>query len=66
MRSIDRLFGEVETPYLFHCEDDWRFDGPVDWDALRAHDGARADVANVCVRAFDEIKPKYRPRSDPR
>ena len=64
MRSIDRLFGAVETPYLFHCEDDWRFDGPVDWAAARAILAARDDVANVPVRAFSEIKPKYRRRSD--
>src|SRR5476649_880188 len=23
MRSIDRLFSAVDTPYLFHLEDDW-------------------------------------------
>lgn len=65
MRSIDRMFSQVETPYLFHLEDDWTFDGPVDWDALRELMAARADVANICVRDFEEIKPKYRVRSDP-
>ena len=25
--SIDRLYARVETPYLFHLEDDWSFDG---------------------------------------
>lgn len=25
IRSIDRAYAEVETPYVFHCEDDWRF-----------------------------------------
>jgi hypothetical protein len=65
MRSIDRMFPLVETPYLFHLEDDWAFEGPVDWDALRALMATRADVANICVRDFDEIKPKYRVRSDP-
>ena len=25
IRSIDRTYEEVETPYVFHCEDDWRF-----------------------------------------
>ena len=23
--SIDRAYAEVETPYIFHCEDDWEF-----------------------------------------
>lgn len=25
MRSIDVGYGRVETPYIFHCEDDWTF-----------------------------------------
>ena len=65
MRSIDRMFPLVETTYLFHLEDDWAFEGPVDWSALRALMATRADVANICVRDFDKIKPKYRVRSDP-
>ena len=64
MRSIDRMFSLVQTPFLFHLEDDWAFEGPVAWDALRALLEARPDVANVCVRDFAEIKPKYRTRSD--
>ncbi len=25
MASIDRAYASVRTPYIFHCEDDWRF-----------------------------------------
>jgi hypothetical protein len=64
MRSIDRLFSVVETPYLFHLEDDWLFEAPVDWKAAIALLAARDDVANVAVRDFAEIKQKYRNRSD--
>lgn len=66
MGSIDRLYGAVETPFIFHLEDDWMFDGPVNWDAAIALLKADEKIANVCVRAFDEIKPKYRARSDAR
>ena len=63
MRSIDRLYEAVETPYILHLEDDWEFDGPVDFksalELLRTH----PDIANVCVRAFEEIREKYRKRS---
>jgi len=24
-KSIDRVYGTITTPYIFHCEDDWRF-----------------------------------------
>ncbi len=64
MGSIDRIYGAATTPYLFHLEDDWQFDGPVNWPAAIALLEARDDVANVCVRAVDEIKEKYRTRSD--
>jgi hypothetical protein len=64
MRSIDRMFSRVTTPYLFHLEDDWLFDGAVDWAALIRLLETRSDVANIAVRDFEEIKPKYRARSD--
>lgn len=25
IKSIDRVYSLVETPYIFHCEDDWEF-----------------------------------------
>lgn len=25
IRSIDRLYSKINTPYIFHCEDDWEF-----------------------------------------
>lgn len=65
MTSIDRLYSAVETPYLFHLEDDWAFDGPVDWEGALAAFDANPKITNVTVRAFDEIKGKYRRRSTP-
>ncbi len=65
MGSIDRLYSAVETPYIFHLEDDWTFDGPIHWEAAKACLETRPDVANVSLRAFDEIKDKFRRASDP-
>jgi len=65
MGSIDRLYSAAKTPYIFHLEDDWTFDGPVDWDGAIALLDACDDVANVSLRAFDEIKGKYREKSTP-
>jgi hypothetical protein len=64
MRSIDRLYEAVETPFILHLEDDWQFDGPVDFAAATALLDKEKRVANVCVRAFEEIREKYRRRSD--
>lgn len=63
MNSIDRLYSVVETPFIFHLEDDWGFDGSVDWDAALAAMNANGKIANVTVRVFDEISSKYRRRS---
>jgi hypothetical protein len=64
MASIDRLYQAVETPHIFHLEDDWSFDGPVDWAAAIALLDSNPKIANVCVRSIEEIKEKYRMRSD--
>lgn len=64
MGSIDRIYSVVETPYIFHLEDDWTFDGPIDWNAAIALLETNDKVANVCVRHFEEIRPKYRKHSD--
>ena len=64
MGSIDRLYSAVQTPFIFHLEDDWEFDGTIDWTAAIALLQSNPKVAHVCLRAFDEIKRKYRSRSD--
>lgn len=64
MGSIDRLYSRAETPYIFHLEDDWSIDGPINWSAAIACLDQRPDVANVSVRDINEIKEKYRTRSD--
>jgi hypothetical protein len=57
-RSIDRLYGLVKTPFIFHCEDDWRFDpGPMIEDCLKAAMSI-PDVSVVCVTATSELEPK--------
>jgi hypothetical protein len=65
MASIDRIYSAADTPFIFHLEDDWQFDGPVNWYAATGLLAARDEVANVSVRAFDEIKDRYRALSDP-
>jgi hypothetical protein len=65
MRSIDRLYSVVKTPYLFHMDDDWLFDRRIDWASAIGVLETREDIANVAMRYFSEIKPKYHQRSDP-
>lgn len=29
-KAVDEMYSRVTTPYIFHCEDDWLFDQPVE------------------------------------
>ena len=60
MGSIDRLYGQVETPYIFHLEDDWDIFGPVDWESAIAVLAAQPKTSQVCVRSSEEMKPRYK------
>lgn len=59
MGSIDRLYSEVTTPYIFHLEDDWDFDGPFDFAAAIAVLATDLSYSQVSCRAFDEIKKRH-------
>ena len=59
MGSIDRLYSEVTTPYIFHLEDDWDFDGPFDFATAIKILETDLSYSQVCGRAFDEIKKRH-------
>lgn len=52
--SIDRAYGHVDTPYIFHCEDDWLFPTSLFIDESRRVLEARPDVHAVMLRAWSE------------
>ena len=60
--SIDKAYSLVETPYIFHCEDDWEF---YDFDFIRKsldilYD--RPDISNINLRARgDGTKGSFHP-----
>lgn len=60
MRSIDRAYAEVETPYVFHCEDDWEFFRSGFIAESRAILTARAEVSMVGLRPRAELNPLVR------
>jgi hypothetical protein len=60
MRSIDRAYAEVTTPYIFHCEDDWAFLRPgFIRESLSILD-AFPKVSMVGLRARSELNPLVR------
>lgn len=50
IRSIDRAYALVDTPYVFHCEDDWRFFRRGFVEESRVVLDGRADVSTVVAR----------------
>ena len=54
-RAVDLMYSHVDTPYIFHCEDDWRF-SRTDFlqDALKILE-ADTKVSSVHFRATDDI-----------
>lgn len=49
MRSIDALYASVQTPYVLHLEDDWKFTGGVDLDKVVRFLETRPDISVVCI-----------------
>jgi hypothetical protein len=58
LRSIDRLYAALSTPYVVHLEDDWGFTRSLDLERVRALLEARSDISVVCIanRIYD---PRY-------
>ncbi len=60
MKSLDKVYALVDTPYVFHCEDDWEFfrDGFLaeSFALLKA----RPDVSMVALRPRSELNPLVR------
>jgi len=54
MASIDRAYAAVGTPYVFHCEDDWRFLRGGFIEESRALLDARDDVSVVVARRMGQ------------
>jgi hypothetical protein len=49
MRSIDRLYETLATPYAVHLEDDWGFTRTIDLDSVVRFLEARSDISVVCI-----------------
>lgn len=60
MKAIDRAYEAVETPLIFHCEDDWEFFRSGFIDESRAILAAMPDVSMVGLRPRQELNPLVR------
>lgn len=49
-RTIDEMYAQVTTPYIFHCEDDWHFDAAAFMPAALALLEANPAASLISVR----------------
>lgn len=58
LRSIDRLYETVRTPFVIHLEDDWGFERSIDLEKIVAMLSANPDVT-VALLAHREYAPQF-------
>jgi hypothetical protein len=59
MKSIDKMYTHVTTPFIFHGEDDWLFEAGSTVDACKAVMAAEPNVSVVCVRKLSDLQQKF-------
>ncbi len=52
IRSIDAAYSRVETPYIFHCEDDWEFHRPCFIEDSKLILESDANALQVWLRSY--------------
>lgn len=53
-QAIDALYSHVETPYIFHCEDDWRFCRSPNFNEAKTLLRTTA-INSVCFRKISDF-----------
>lgn len=52
--AVDYMYSKVETPFIFHCEDDWLFDESLDLDKAIELLNILPEAAQVCFRDLQD------------
>lgn len=53
--AIDRLYRDLHTPYVFHCEDDWLFERTPDLDSAVTLLSSDQRISSVCFRQIQDF-----------
>ncbi|MEM9988533.1 MAG: glycosyl transferase family 2 [Pseudomonadota bacterium] len=61
IKSIDLAYGKVETPYIFHCEDDWIFHRTGFMEESLTLLKAFPELSMISLRARLELNPLVHP-----
>lgn len=49
------MYDLVKTKYVFHCEDDWMFDGEIPIQAILKLLDSQPELSEVCLRKVEDI-----------
>lgn len=49
-RAVDAMYQHIQTPYVLHTEDDWTFEGPVDFAKILGFLDAQENATQFCLR----------------
>ena len=61
--AIDLLYAQVQTPYIFHIEDDWLFEKPIPFVGIFHALNERPHISQVCLRELNDFAPVDAPNS---
>ncbi len=59
MKSIDKMYAYVSTPFIFHGEDDWLFEAGSTVDACKKVMASEPKVSVVCVRKLSDLQQRF-------
>ena len=70
--AIDALYASIQTPYVFHCEDDWFFEQTLDLDFAKEQLERHPEITTLCFRKLEDnvftaeqrVKIKYHQDGD--
>lgn len=54
--AVDVLYRNVRTPYVFHCEDDWLFVRPLDWQPMLRLLNRNQRMTQLCLRRVEDFR----------
>lgn len=52
--AIDVLYAAIQTPYVFHCEDDWFFEQTLNLDFAKRQLDRHPEITALCFRKLED------------
>lgn len=54
-QAVDAMYKLVKTKYIFHCEDDWFFEGEIPLQSILNLLESKPELSEVCLRKVEDI-----------